>query len=403
MTPTRLRPRVLAVCSFFPVPADRGDPVRVGMFLRSLNVFTDLTVYVVRRSDTNDGHLQDLRAQLPRATVTAFDAAAVGRSRLATVRRWLRAARTRTPAWVINRFSPQLAGAIRASAREFDAVVLLGDASGAYAVDVRGLPVHLDKANVLSRSSAQDVEAAGYWSKPRLAGIARLSRSFERRLLSQVNSISVTSQEEATRLFEDYGRRADFVLPSAIDLADETPPFKVGTKYIVWLGSLDYRSNLTGLERYLTHGLPGLAIAGLTLLVAGSGADVRLVRRLERTPGVEYRGFVPDLTCLVADARAAVVPLWTGAGVKLKTLTLMSLGLPVVATPVAMEGIATEAALAVRDDPAELSAMLVDASDHDLWAARSRAFGVLRRDFSAETFTAAVGALTQSFGVAAGT
>jgi hypothetical protein len=42
--------RILAVSSFFPLPADRGDPVRVGMYLRSLNAVADLTVYVVHTS-----------------------------------------------------------------------------------------------------------------------------------------------------------------------------------------------------------------------------------------------------------------------------------------------------------------------------------------------------------------
>jgi hypothetical protein len=75
----------------------------------------------------------------------------------------------------------------------------------------------------------------------------------------------------------------------------------------------------------------------------------------------------------------------------------MDLGMPLVATRVAMEGIASEAALAVSDDPKELTERLVTASDQDLLAARTRAFTVLRRDFSADTFTSAVGTIVRSF------
>jgi hypothetical protein len=379
--------RVLAVSSFLPFPEDRGDPIRVAMFLRCLSESSKLTVYAVRRPSTTEHDVDALCAQLGSAAVETFAARPVGSSRVAAARRWLRAMATRTPPWIANRFSSELAARMVETRSDFDLVVILGDAAGAY-VDTTSLArVHLDKVNVLSRSTAADAAEASRWqSKLRLAMVARISRSYERRLLNRVDSVSVTSSDEAVRLLQDYGRTPDLVLPSAIAVSSFRPPYEGGGNHVVWLGSLEYRSNIMGLDRFLAEGMDQLRRAGLTLVVAGSGGSRSIEDRLRQTVGVEYRGYVEDLWTLVPGSRAAVVPLWSGAGVKLKTLTLMNLGLPVVATTTAMEGIATEGALAVADDPRSIVAALVRATDRELEAARIRAFAILERDFSPAAF-----------------
>jgi polysaccharide biosynthesis protein PslH len=67
---------------------------------------------------------------------------------------------------------------------------------------------------------------------------------------------------------------------------------------------------------------------------------------------------VESLDEFFAGLGAAVVPLWRGAGVKLKTLSFMSAGVPVVGTPVAVEGLQVQHGrhCLVADDPAELAA-----------------------------------------------
>jgi polysaccharide biosynthesis protein PslH len=380
-------PRVLAVCSFFPVPADRGDPIRVGMYLRSLNKTADLTVYAVRRADTTADLVRELQRQLPGAYVVTFDPPRIGTSRLAKLQQWVKAVITGTPVWILNRYSSELDAVLRQTAQAFDVVVFLGEAASTYSLRCRSAFKHVDKANVLSRSTARDVSlATGPLLKARLRGIARLSKRFEKRVLESVHSVGVTSTEEAVRLEADYARIADMILPSAIAVTTRPGPFNPGGNYVLWLGSLDYRSNIVGLQRFLAEGLPVLQEAGLTLVVAGSGTDPHLAGQLQSIPGVHYRGYVPDLSSLAEGARAAVIPLWSGAGVKLKTLTLMDVGLPVAATTVAMEGIDVAAALAVTDDCRVLAERIVAASAGELTRARERGLTTVRESFSSESF-----------------
>jgi glycosyltransferase involved in cell wall biosynthesis len=54
--------------------------------------------------------------------------------------------------------------------------------------------------------------------------------------------------------------------------------------------------------------------------------------------GVQFHGFVQDLEPWLDDCRLAVAPLRYGAGIKGKVNISMSRGQPVVATPVAVEG-----------------------------------------------------------------
>ena len=192
---------------------------------------------------------------------------------------------------------------------------------------------------MLSRSSAQDIdEAPDLVRRARATLVHRLSVAYERRLVPAASSISVTSHEEGRRLAETFGRAADLVIPSSVDLPERTSDRRDGAS-VVWLGSLDYTSNLAGLRTFLAEGLPLLRAAGLTLRIMGSGGTSEFREKLQREPGVEFAGYQPDLGAALSNARFAVVPLWSGAGIKLKTLTLLAHGLTVAGTSVAFEGI----------------------------------------------------------------
>ena len=74
------------------------------------------------------------------------------------------------------------------------------------------------------------------------------------------------------------------------------------------------------------------------LLIAGRDS-LREVLELGSVPGVEVVGSVNNLDEFLGSLTAGVVPLWRGAGVKLKTLTMMSAAVPLAVTPVGLEGI----------------------------------------------------------------
>jgi GT2 family glycosyltransferase len=105
--------------------------------------------------------------------------------------------------------------------------------------------------------------------------------------------------------------------------------------------------------------------------------------------GVRFHGFVPDLEPWLDGCRIAVAPLRYGAGIKGKVNMSMSRGQPVVATPIAVEGMFAKAGqdVLVAETPEQFATEVVRLyRDEDLWNTVS-ANGVenVRRYFSVET------------------
>jgi glycosyltransferase involved in cell wall biosynthesis len=349
--------RVLAITNEFPLPRDRGGPMRILGLVRALSEHHSVHLLALGRSSTTEA----LRSELERTLggpVEVFDRAPAGPPGAGRSGRWLRAVAEGVPPWVGAQHSAALERRALELAGRVDVVALLDDYAGVYAAPLAATaPVIADKHNVMGWSAAEGAapDAAGARLRREL-GVG-LTRRFERRYLRRCAAVAVTSESESERLARLYGRPADAVVPSAVDL----PPgalFRPEATAVGWLGSHEYAPNVEGLRRF-APAWEALGREGERLLVAGGGAPPAL-RALARHPGIELVGYVGELEAFLGDLGAAVVPLWHGAGVKLKTLTFMAAGIPVAGTRVAFEGIAAEDGrhCLLADEPEGLAAAL---------------------------------------------
>lgn len=348
--------RILCITNVFPLPQDRGGAVRVLGTLRALAGAYEIHVLALRRPDTPDALVHQLGERLA-ASAEVFEPQPL---RGSLVARWFEAVRRGMPPWILFEESEALGRRARELASDFDVVVVLDDFAGAYlqriGVDV---PVLIDKSNVLGASAVIEARAElGVRARLRAPLAILLSRRFEQMTLARANAVVVTSDAEDRRLRELYGRGADEVVPSAIDLPSQTP-LPVDSRRIGWIGLLEYRPNRQGLIRFLEEAWEPLGREGYELHVAGAGVSPQ-VQALERFSGVRILGYVERLEELLRGLAAAVIPLWAGPGIKLKTLTLLGTGIPVAATPVAVEGLAVEDGrhCLVADTPAGLAAAI---------------------------------------------
>ncbi|BCJ58251.1 glycosyltransferase [Micromonospora endophytica] len=371
-----------AVVTFFPLPQDRGDPVRVLMMLRALARVRPFTLFVVRRPETTTAQVAELRALLPGVTVHDFVATPYRLNGWGPLGRYQESLLDGMPPWVRTRYSRELHDALRART---GGGLAIGEAAGAYVRDVP-LRWHWDKANVLVASSRQDIdEADGLAHHLRAQYLARVSARFEAQALLNCATVSVTSDEEATRLVEAYGRTADFTLPSCVPLPEGHIPCPIDRR-LVWLGSFSYRSNLLGLHRFLAEGWPTLHRAGYVLELVGSGLTASIRAGLAGHDGLTVTGWAPDLRPVLARARAAVVPLWSGAGVKLKTMTLLAHSVPVFGTPIGLEGVPPTEATRSADTAAGLADAILAATSDQLDRMAGAALRVSRESFSEAHF-----------------
>ena len=376
--------RVLAITNEFPLPLDRGGPVRFFGLARALAEVHDVHMLALRRPSTTHDLVEELASVLG-GPVEIFDPGGDPGG-------WARAVRRGVPPWIAAQHSPELELRAGELARRADVVAILDDFAAVYAPPLSpAAPVVCDKSNVMGFSAATPLPAGvGLRERAHRQASIHLSRSFERSHLAPASAVVVTSEDEADRLASLYDRRADAVVPSAVDIP-EHPLEPAGQRAIGWLGTHEYDVNVEGLVRFVEEGWDQLGRDGFRLLVAGGSPPAR-VRELESHPGGAILGYVERLSELFPQLGAAVVPLWRGAGVKLKTLTFMAAGVPVAGTTVAMEGIQAEDGrhCLVAEEPAglaEAARSLVD----DVSAARR--IGAEGRRLVAESYSwPAVGA-----------
>jgi sugar transferase (PEP-CTERM/EpsH1 system associated) len=113
--------------------------------------------------------------------------------------------------------------------------------------------------------------------------------------------------------------------------------------HIVFTGNMAYPPNADAAVWFARKILPRIRREVPDARFSVVGADpLPAVRVLDRNPAVEVTGRVEDLRPYLDRAAVAVDPLRVGAGLQNKVLEGMSMGVPMVVTAVANEGIGAE-------------------------------------------------------------
>jgi glycosyltransferase involved in cell wall biosynthesis len=152
-------------------------------------------------------------------------------------------------------------------------------------------------------------------------------------------AVSLVSSVEADR-FERVVGRAVACLPMAVDGPAAAASVAENPPTMLFTGGLDYEPNLQALRWYRDEVAPHLEATGVRLDVIGHCPE--RARAEVESDAIRCVGYVEDLWGSLAAGRAFLAPIVSGTGVKTKVLEAMAAGLPVVATPAAVEGIAVE-------------------------------------------------------------
>lgn len=114
---------------------------------------------------------------------------------------------------------------------------------------------------------------------------------------------------------------------------------KIENKFYFY-GAWNRTENSAGLEWFLENVYPKFpASADFQFVVIGGGMDERLKSKFSAYKNFKILGFVENPVMEIAKCQALVVPLFKGAGVKVKVIDSLSFGTPVIGTEVAFEGI----------------------------------------------------------------
>lgn len=208
-----------------------------------------------------------------------------------------------------------------------------------------GSQLILDMHNVESDLAGQLQRNA--WGPSAVIAASGLRR-LERKALSIVDRVWVCSGQDREKLKALARHRVPIdVVPNGIPRAEDIPSVLPapattanGFPVILFVGHLGYEPNIDAAMRLAGTILPGIrtALPDARLIIAGRAPQPR-VEALAELPGVTLVESPADLTPLLRSAHLTIVPLSSGGGTRIKLLEAMAWGVPVIATPLAAEGL----------------------------------------------------------------
>ncbi len=197
---------------------------------------------------------------------------------------------------------------------------------------------HNIESELLLRYSAEATFVRSLYAKLTAAKWAR----FEDRLLAGSGGHLVCSERERRLLASRAPHARIAVIENGVDVARFSAA-DCSSKHrfrLVFVGSMNYHANAAAAIRFAKEDWPDIRsrFPDLTLTLVGAKPTPD-VTALGHLPGVEVTGTVPDVLPYYAESVAAVVPLTTGGGTRLKILEAMAARVPVISTEVGYEGL----------------------------------------------------------------
>jgi len=139
-------------------------------------------------------------------------------------------------------------------------------------------------------------------------------------------------------------------------------------KYSIAIATtFDWIHNVDGIDWFIDNVLPKIRkkLPETKLYLYGKNIPQKF-KNIENK-GVHSLGFVDDIISELTSNEIYIAPLFVGAGIRIKILEAMSLGLPVIATKVSADGInsALTNGLFITDDPTEQANIIINLFENE--------------------------------------
>jgi glycosyltransferase involved in cell wall biosynthesis len=250
-----------------------------------------------------------------------------------------------------------------------------------YADDLDGVPLILRQHNLehawMKRYAQRlGLTPAGLYARTQV----RRLRDAEAALSRKASLVLAVQEQEAAELRAlAPGVRVE-VLPIGVDLARFEEPHPGEPPIVLLGGSFAWAPNVDGAIQFMRNGWPRVVarVPRARLRVVGKDPPRSLHRAADKI-GVELLGNVESMAGELARATVFVVPLWVGAGVRVKIIEAMAARVPVAATRLAAEGLGVIAGehYAPGETPGELGSqvatLLLSPAVREVFRQRGRA------------------------------
>ncbi len=348
--------RILVVSPFQPHPdADHGGAVYLGVLLKALAKEAECCCVAFQQR----GRLPEIPGVqlhlLPLPANAELGAAQLLRRRIRLARDWTLG---RLPLVVAKHRSQEFRRLLHKVQQDFRPQVAMLEFAvmAQYLPDLQGCPrVFTDHehgqaipANLGPGSMGQDRDA-------------RLWQAYQQRYYPQAELLQALSSEDAQALQQSMGptlQKPVGIRPPLVAVPKQAVQPAQTAQVMLFLGDYRHHPNPEAAAILAHQVLPLVRQKApqAELWLAGPGGDANL-QALQGQPGVRLLGFVADLPQLLGQARCLVSPMYSGSGVRIKSLTALAHGLPVVSNQLGLQGIAApEPAVARGEDALSLAA-----------------------------------------------
>jgi glycosyltransferase involved in cell wall biosynthesis len=331
------RLRLLVLTPYLPWPLLSGANLRMFASLHALSRFADLTLacpYYDLREVVNSVGLK----QLCQSIIMARYEPAAGVPTLPTE---ISIRTSRTLLDDLHR---------RDLSEEFDAVhvhfAFLGEYVALCAADHPDLPIVYEGHNIeydlLGRS--------GRTSE------GKMMRTYEEQVWRTAAHCIAVTERDRDIMAEVIPSARISLLPNGVDCNHYTPQPILPEVRLVFIGCLAHPPNTNAVAYFLKRVWPSMRRNDIHFQIIGSGSPAALLPFLEGESRITLHTDVPDERPYLDTNSIVIVPLLSGGGSRIKILTALAMGCPVVSTTIGAEGLDLQDGrhLLIADTPEEM-------------------------------------------------
>ena len=215
---------------------------------------------------------------------------------------------------------------------------------------------------------------ADLFGDPELKRQAQEKCDLEYELIDQADETWVVSPVEQELLRLARPQKPIEVVSNIVDISGSAVPFAM-RRDILFIGSFQHPPNTDAVLFFTKEILPLVRarLPEVRFYVIGDKAPPEIVSLA--TEDVVVTGYQPDVAVFFNTIKLSVAPLRYGAGVKGKINQSMGFGVPVVATPIAAEGMSltNRSDIMIAEEPGDFAERLIEVyQSEELWQRISR-------------------------------
>jgi glycosyltransferase involved in cell wall biosynthesis len=224
---------------------------------------------------------------------------------------------------------------------EYDYVFFDGFSTMQYANQMSKSYIYIDNEDITILLKKRFLESNNIFRKIFMYSEYLRSKLFEKKYFKLMGQVWAISKNGLKR-FKTISKGKHVLMPTIVP--EENNVYNKNSKNIVFTGTLSWPENYIGLRWFLESCWDDIlkVYPETKLLIIGQRGDNRLNDILDKSKNVELLGYVEKLSDVYKNCSLAISPVFINVGIKIKVLTYLSFGLPVVATKQSLGGMVSK-------------------------------------------------------------